>query len=73
MLLPYRRQVGKRTDMSTPRSPLTVEIFKSVKHPQPMHPWYIRLKAKNGQVLATSEGYFSLYNAKRAAKRRRTT
>ena len=32
-------------------------------------PWYLRLLAGNGEILATSEGYFSKWNAKRAARK----
>jgi uncharacterized protein YegP (UPF0339 family) len=46
-----------------------VEIFKSRNYPQRVHPWYVRLVADNGSKLATSEGYFSKWNARRAAKR----
>jgi uncharacterized protein YegP (UPF0339 family) len=31
--------------------------------------WHIRLVAANGKILASSEGYFSKGNAKRAATR----
>jgi len=30
--------------------------------------WRIRLVSENGRILAVSEGYFSKWNAKRAAK-----
>lgn len=42
-----------------------VELFKG----DGRHPWYVRLRAGNGRVLAISEGYFSKWNAKRAARR----
>ena len=32
-------------------------------------PWYLVLTAANGEVLAVSEGYYSKWNAKRAAKK----
>jgi hypothetical protein len=48
---------------------MTVEIFKSNTAPARVHPWYVRLVADNGQKLAVSEGYFSKWNATRAAKR----
>ena len=44
---------------------MRIEIFKG----EGIHPWYVRLVAKNGETLATSEGYFSKWNAKRAASR----
>jgi uncharacterized protein YegP (UPF0339 family) len=42
-----------------------VEVVKG----KGMHPWYVRLRASNGQILTTSEGYYSKWNAQRAAKR----
>jgi uncharacterized protein YegP (UPF0339 family) len=48
---------------------MTVQIFKSNTAPPRVHPWYVRLVSSNGQILATSEGYFSKWNAQRAAKR----
>jgi uncharacterized protein YegP (UPF0339 family) len=33
------------------------------------HPWYVRLIAENGEVLTVSEGYYSKWNAQRAARR----
>lgn len=42
-----------------------IEIFKGGGR----QPWYVRLVGANGQALATSEGYFSKWNAKRAARR----
>jgi uncharacterized protein YegP (UPF0339 family) len=44
---------------------MKVELFKG----SGLQPWYIRLRGANGKVLAVSEGYFSKWNAKRAAKR----
>ena len=44
---------------------MIVEIFKG----NGLQPWFVRLKAANDQVLSISEGYFSKYNAKRAARR----
>jgi uncharacterized protein YegP (UPF0339 family) len=32
-------------------------------------PWYLVLVAANGEKLAVSEGYFSKWNAKRAARK----
>lgn len=32
-------------------------------------PWFVRLVSGNGQVLSISEGYYSKWNAKRAARR----
>lgn len=46
---------------------MRVEIYESRKRPRPLNSWYLRLVAKNGETLATSEGYFSKWNAKRAA------
>lgn len=43
----------------------TVQIFKG----KGVQPWYVRLVSSNGQVLTVSEGYFSKWNAKRAARR----
>ena len=43
----------------------TVHIFKG----HGLQPWYVRLVSDNGQVLVISEGYFSKWNAKRAARR----
>lgn len=50
---PARRQVS------------VVQIFKG----DGRQPWFVRLVADNGQILSISEGYFSKWNAKRAAKR----
>ena len=47
------------------RQVTVVQIFKGVGR----QPWYVRLVADNGQILTISEGYFSKWNAKRAAKR----
>jgi hypothetical protein len=44
---------------------VTVQLFKG----EGRHPWYLRLVADNGEVLAVSEGYFSRWNARRAARR----
>ena len=44
---------------------MTVQVFKGSGR----QPWYVRLRASNGRILTTSEGYFSLFNAKRAARR----
>lgn len=41
----------------------TVHIFRGGG----AQPWYVRLVSSNGQVLSVSEGYFSKWNAKRAA------
>ena len=41
----------------------TVQIFKGSGR----QPWYVRLVSSNGQILNVSEGYFSKWNAKRAA------
>jgi uncharacterized protein YegP (UPF0339 family) len=42
-----------------------VEIFKG----EGRHPWYVRLVSSNGKILSISEGYYSKWNARRAAKR----
>ena len=34
-----------------------------------LQPWFVRLVSSNGQTLAISEGYFSKWNAKRAARK----
>lgn len=44
---------------------LQVEIFKGAG----AQPWFLRLVAGNGEILAVSEGYFSKWNAKRAARK----
>lgn len=44
---------------------MKVEIFKG----SGLHPWYLRVRGANGKVLATSEGYLTKWNAKRAAKK----
>jgi uncharacterized protein YegP (UPF0339 family) len=43
-----------------------IEIFKGEGL---LKRWYVRLRASNGQVLSVSEGYVSLWNARRAARR----
>lgn len=44
---------------------MKVEVF----HGKGKQGWYVRLMADNGQILTTSEGYVTKWNAKRAAKR----
>jgi len=44
---------------------MKVQIFKG----NGRQPWYIRLVSGNGQILNISEGYFSKWNAKRAARK----
>ncbi len=45
----------------------TIQIFKGKSSWQP---WWWRVVSVNGQIVATSgEGYFSKWNAKRAAKK----
>jgi uncharacterized protein YegP (UPF0339 family) len=44
---------------------MRVEIWKG----EGIHPWYIRLIGANNKTLVTSEGYFSKWNAQRAAKK----
>lgn len=43
----------------------TLQLFKG----EGRQPWYLRLVSPNGQVLVLSEGYFSKWNAKRAARK----
>ena len=43
----------------------TAQVFKG----HGIQPWFVRLIAPNGQTLSISEGYFSKWNAKRAARR----
>ena len=43
----------------------TVQLFKG----KGLQPWYLRLVSSNGQVLVTSEGYATKWNAKRAARK----
>ena len=50
---------------SARRQVTVVHIFKG----NGRQPWFVRLVADNGQILSISEGYFSKWNAKRAAKR----
>lgn len=42
-----------------------VQIYKG----KGLKNWRVRLVADNGRILSISEGYFSKWNAKRAAKR----
>lgn len=44
---------------------MRVEILKG----QGRHPWFVKLVGANGQTLSISEGYYSKWNARRAAKR----
>ena len=44
---------------------VSVQVFKGSGR----HPWYVRAVSGNGQVMTTSEGYFSKFNANRAARR----
>jgi uncharacterized protein YegP (UPF0339 family) len=48
-----------------------LEIFKSnmISYPGRKQQWYVRLVAKNGETLNTSEGFASKWNAKRHAKK----
>jgi uncharacterized protein YegP (UPF0339 family) len=43
-----------------------IEIFKSKGS---LKRWYFHVKAGNGKITNASEGYYSKWNAKRAAKR----
>lgn len=42
-------------------------VFKS--ECSTFQPWYVKIVAGNGETLTISEGYFSKWNAKRAAKK----
>jgi len=42
-----------------------VQIFKGLGR----QPWFVRLVSPNGATLSISEGYYSKWNAKRAANR----
>ena len=44
---------------------MTVQLFKGAGP----HPWFLRLVSTNGQILVVSEGYYSRWNAKRAARK----
>ncbi len=44
---------------------MVTQLFKGTGR----QPWYLRVVAVNGQVILVSEGYFSKWNAKRAARR----
>lgn len=44
---------------------MKVELIKGKGN----QPWFLRLVSGNGETLAVSEGYFSRWNAKRAAKK----
>jgi uncharacterized protein YegP (UPF0339 family) len=44
---------------------VTVHIYKGAG----LRNWRVRLVADNGSILAISEGYYSRWNARRAAKR----
>ena len=44
---------------------MKIELFKG----KGLQPWFLRLVGANGKVLSVSEGYFSKWNAKRAAKK----
>ena len=44
---------------------MNVELFKG----KGVQPWFLRIRAQNGKVLAISEGYYSKWGAKRAAKK----
>ena len=46
-------------------SDLLIELFKG----KGVQPWFLRLVAANGQTIAISEGYYSKWNAKRAARK----
>lgn len=44
---------------------MKVQIFKG----QGRQPWYVRLVSSNREILTISEGYYSKWNAKRAARK----
>ena len=44
---------------------MKVQLFRGTGS----HRWFLRLVAVNGEVVAHSEGYFSKWNAKRAARK----
>lgn len=44
---------------------MKLELFKG----KGVQPWYLKLVGANGKTLSVSEGYFSKWNAKRAAKK----
>jgi uncharacterized protein YegP (UPF0339 family) len=44
---------------------MLVQIYKG----KGLKNWRVRLMAANGKILVSSEGYYSKWNAKRAAKR----
>ena len=44
----------------------TIQIFKGAGGRQR---WRFRVVSSNGQIVAASEGYYSKWNAKRAAKK----
>jgi len=44
---------------------VTVHIYRGVG----LRNWRVRLVADNGRILSISEGYFSKFNARRAARR----
>lgn len=51
---------------------MRVEIFRSEAtffRTRSRHKWYVRLRGGNNEVMITSEGYTSKWNAERAAKR----
>jgi len=45
------------------------KVFVRINKGTGIKNWYLTLVADNGETLATSEGYFSKWNAKRAAKK----
>ena len=44
---------------------MRVELFKG----EGRQPWFLRLVAENNKTITVSEGYFSKFNAKRAARK----
>jgi Domain of unknown function (DUF1508) len=52
-------------------SRITAEVFPGASNPQgrSVGAWYIRLVAPNHEILATSEQYYSKWNAERAIRK----
>jgi uncharacterized protein YegP (UPF0339 family) len=43
----------------------SVEVFKG----KGIQPWRFRVRARNGEIIATSEGYLTKWNVKRAVRK----
>lgn len=50
---------------------IVAQVFRGEvsRYPGGFRRWYVRLVSPNGETLALSQGYFSKWNAKRAAKK----